>query len=192
MRIERAILKMRLERAMLLEQIADKMKENPDDSDDSNSPPPTVCYSFLVETRRGADPRRLQPQDRPLRSKRAHRKTTPTPAGANAVPNSSPLPPNTAGQAPHATAPPAETPEAIRPPVFREYVPSPGADTTPAPVNGTPAGVQLPPLSSHLPASITQAPAAAPQSAPSGFAAINNPAPDANGDTEMADGGGER
>jgi hypothetical protein len=33
---------MRIERAMLLEQIASKMKENPDDSDDSNSPPPTV------------------------------------------------------------------------------------------------------------------------------------------------------
>ena len=41
-RIERAILKMRLERALLLEQIAEKMKNNPDDSDDSNSPPPTV------------------------------------------------------------------------------------------------------------------------------------------------------
>jgi hypothetical protein len=43
LRIERAILKMRLERALLLEQIAHKMKLNPDDSDDSNSPPPTVC-----------------------------------------------------------------------------------------------------------------------------------------------------
>jgi hypothetical protein len=43
LRIERAILKMRLERAMLLEQIAEKMAEhNPDDSDESNSPPPTV------------------------------------------------------------------------------------------------------------------------------------------------------
>ena len=41
-RIERAVLKMRIERAMLLESIGNKMKENPDDSDDSNSPPPTV------------------------------------------------------------------------------------------------------------------------------------------------------
>ena len=57
---------------------------------------------------------------------------------------------------------------------------APSAEATPAPVNGTPApasGVQLPPLSSALP----------PQSAPSGFAAINNPAPEENGDTEMGE-----
>jgi hypothetical protein len=81
--------------------------------------------------------------------------------------------------------------------VFREYVPAASTDSTPAPVNGNGNGngnVQLPPLSSHLPASIAQAPPATPQaqaqSAPSGFAAINNPAPEANGDIEM--GGAER
>ena len=41
-RIERGVLKMRIERAMLLEQIGVKMGQNPDESDDSNSPPPTV------------------------------------------------------------------------------------------------------------------------------------------------------
>lgn len=46
MRSERAILKMRLERGFLLEKIAQTMKENPDDSDQSNSPPPTVSYTI--------------------------------------------------------------------------------------------------------------------------------------------------
>lgn len=46
MRTERAILKMRLERGFLLEKIAQTMKENPDDSDQSNSPPPTVSYTI--------------------------------------------------------------------------------------------------------------------------------------------------
>jgi len=153
-RIERAVLKMRIERAMLLESIGNKMKENPDDSDDSNSPPPT-------------------PQDRPLRSKRAHRKGTPTPGNPTGeIPQSSPMP------QPPGSALPAETPDPLR---VREYMPTaPSAEATPAPVNGTPApasGVQLPPLSSALP----------PQSAPSGFAAINNPAPEENGDTEMGE-----
>lgn len=56
-RTERAILKMRLERCFLLEKIAQTMKENPDDSDQSNSPPPTVSYtthSFLsLSSRQG-------------------------------------------------------------------------------------------------------------------------------------------
>ncbi|KIW02474.1 hypothetical protein, variant [Verruconis gallopava] len=170
MRIERAILKMRLERAMLLEQIAAKMKDNPDDSDDSNSPPPT-------------------PQDRPLRSKRAHRKTTPPPAGGtNAVPASSPVPQSTSGAPANSGTAVTETPDAARSHSLREYVPT-SAEATPAPANGTP--VQLPSLSSQLPPSVTPAPAATPQSAPSGFAAIDNPAPQENGDTEMA-GAGDR
>jgi hypothetical protein len=52
-------MKMRLERAFLLEQLEKHMDYNIDDSDRSSSPPPT-------------------PTDKPLRSKRSHRKTTPT------------------------------------------------------------------------------------------------------------------
>ena len=115
-----------------------------------------------------------QPQDRPLRSKRAHRKGTPPPSGAAGVPQSSPVPPSTSGgAAPAAGA--AETPEPSR------VLPAPSTEDTPAPASTN--GVQLPPLSSALP------PSSAPQSAPSGFAAIDNPAPEeADGDTEM---GGE-
>ncbi|ORY11894.1 hypothetical protein BCR34DRAFT_601015 [Clohesyomyces aquaticus] len=58
-RLNRAITKMRLERAFLLEQLHKHMEYNVDDSDRSSSPPPT-------------------PTDKPLRSKRSHRKTTPT------------------------------------------------------------------------------------------------------------------
>lgn len=41
-RAERGILKLRLERAFLLEQIEKRMQNNVDDSDESESPPPTV------------------------------------------------------------------------------------------------------------------------------------------------------
>lgn len=41
-RTERAILKLRLERAFLLEHIEKRMKNNVDESDESDSPPPTV------------------------------------------------------------------------------------------------------------------------------------------------------
>jgi hypothetical protein len=47
-RIERAILKMRIERGFLLEKIAQNMKDNPDDSDESNSPPPTVSSLCII------------------------------------------------------------------------------------------------------------------------------------------------
>ncbi|KAF1808237.1 hypothetical protein P152DRAFT_462729 [Eremomyces bilateralis CBS 781.70] len=40
-RVSRAILKMRLERALLLEQLQKRMEHNPDDSDRTDSPPPT-------------------------------------------------------------------------------------------------------------------------------------------------------
>ncbi|KAF1970759.1 hypothetical protein BU23DRAFT_570440 [Bimuria novae-zelandiae CBS 107.79] len=57
-RLHRGIQKMRLERAFLLEQLHKHMEFNVDDSDRSSSPPPT-------------------PTDKPLRSKRSHRKGTP-------------------------------------------------------------------------------------------------------------------
>lgn len=59
-RLNRSIMKMRLERAFLLEQLHKRMEYNIDDSDRSTSPPPT-------------------PTDKPLRSKRAHRQKTPPP-----------------------------------------------------------------------------------------------------------------
>lgn len=43
-RVERSIMKLRLERAFLLEQIAKAMEHNVDDSDQSDSPPPTVRF----------------------------------------------------------------------------------------------------------------------------------------------------
>ncbi|KAL5411195.1 hypothetical protein PMIN04_010332 [Paraphaeosphaeria minitans] len=61
-RLHRGIQKMRLERAFLLEQLQKHMEFSIDDSDRSSSPPPT-------------------PTDKPLRSKRSHRKGTP-PAGS--------------------------------------------------------------------------------------------------------------
>lgn len=66
-RLNRGIQKMRLERAFLLEQLQKHQEYNMDDSDRSSSPPPT-------------------PTDKPLRSKRSHRKGTPPPAGAGATP----------------------------------------------------------------------------------------------------------
>jgi hypothetical protein len=44
-RLNRAITKMRLERAFLLEQLAQRMEYNVDESDRSSSPPPTVCLN---------------------------------------------------------------------------------------------------------------------------------------------------
>ncbi|RDI79151.1 hypothetical protein Vi05172_g10990 [Venturia inaequalis] len=148
MRTERAILKMRLERGFLLEKIAQTMKENPDDSDQSNSPPPT-------------------PQDKPLRSKRGHRsKATPppsAPASVVAVNHASPsagpshgafLVSSHGGQTPDATAnrlnqqffagypgPPIPTP-----PALLAAHPTAG----PTSMNGAP-GSALPPLSQYLP-----------------------------------------
>jgi hypothetical protein len=41
-RVERAVLKLRLERTFLLEQLQKRMDRNVDESDESDSPPPTV------------------------------------------------------------------------------------------------------------------------------------------------------
>lgn len=60
-RMQRAIEKMRLERAFLLEQLAKRTSTNVEDSEGSPSPPPTVCllstpFSPLMPPRQ----RRLQ------------------------------------------------------------------------------------------------------------------------------------
>ncbi|KAI9799067.1 MAG: hypothetical protein M1833_004261 [Piccolia ochrophora] len=77
-RLTRGILKLRLERAFLLEQLAKRTSANVEDSEGSPSPPPT-------------------PKEKPLRTKRGHRRPTP------ASPNSSPLP---LAMAPLAPTPP--------------------------------------------------------------------------------------
>jgi hypothetical protein len=48
-RINRQILKMRLERAFLLEQLQKRMEYNIDESDRSTSPPPTVCTKVSAQ-----------------------------------------------------------------------------------------------------------------------------------------------
>jgi hypothetical protein len=45
-RLQRAIEKMRLERAFLLEQLAKRTSTNVEDSEGSPSPPPTVCFTY--------------------------------------------------------------------------------------------------------------------------------------------------
>ncbi|KAK8066600.1 hmg box protein [Apiospora hydei] len=61
-RLKRQIQKLRLERAILLEQIQKRTSTNVEDSEGSPSPPPT-------------------PEDKPLRVKRGHRKTSLVPGG---------------------------------------------------------------------------------------------------------------
>ncbi|KAI0834834.1 hypothetical protein F5Y06DRAFT_278009 [Hypoxylon sp. FL0890] len=61
-RLQRQVQKLRLERAFLLEQVAKRTSTNVEDSDGSPSPPPT-------------------PKDKPLRTKRGHRKPSLLPVG---------------------------------------------------------------------------------------------------------------
>ncbi|KAI5862308.1 hypothetical protein GGS23DRAFT_571732 [Durotheca rogersii] len=65
-RLQRQAQKLRLERAFLLEQVAKRTSTNVEDSDGSPSPPPT-------------------PKDKPLRTKRGHRKPSLLPANENSV-----------------------------------------------------------------------------------------------------------
>ncbi|KAF2715506.1 hypothetical protein K504DRAFT_457662 [Pleomassaria siparia CBS 279.74] len=133
-RYNRSIQKMRLERAFLLEQLHKHMEYNVDDSDRSSSPPPT-------------------PTDKPLRSKRSHRKNTPPPGtqlggmpgGQHASPGSH--------QIPHALNPMSSaqsTPDpSSRPNPFFTSIPP--VVTSPHAVNGTaqpplPSLHSLPPL----------------------------------------------
>lgn len=92
MRLQCAIRKMRLERAILLQALAKRMRKNgaeclemDDASEDSSEGPPTVSnppspYRFV-----SADHSSLQPQEKPLRSKRGHRRNQVSP-GLNAAP----------------------------------------------------------------------------------------------------------
>lgn len=69
-RLNRGIQKMRLERAFLLDQLQKHQEYSLDESERSSSVPPT-------------------PTDKPLRSKRSHRKGTPPAADPNAAPENS-------------------------------------------------------------------------------------------------------
>lgn len=103
-RLHRGIQKMRLERAFLLEQLHRHMEYNMDDSDRSSSPPPT-------------------PTDKPLRSKRSHRKGTP-PADS---------------QAGSAAAPQQESPSnSHHQPVLHAINPMSSAQSTPDPSRSNP------------------------------------------------------
>ncbi|KAM0276771.1 hypothetical protein ACHAQH_006420 [Verticillium albo-atrum] len=87
-RIRRQVEKMRLERAMLLEQLTRRTSANVEDSDGSPSPPPTVGDDLYFpdnlnpDTPTGHGQRQTarilltpsQPKEKPLRTKRGHRK----------------------------------------------------------------------------------------------------------------------
>jgi len=157
-RVERSIMKLRLERAFLLEQIAKRMEYNVDDSDQSDSPAPTVRSSdapleqSLTKT---------QPQDKPLRSKRGHRKTTPpatsapssqqpTPAHPSTQPPTSQFPPASSSTAPALPSPehpptahPSSTTPSLLQPIPQPSFPAP----QPPNLNGTQATHNLLPLS---------------------------------------------
>ncbi|KAF2786739.1 hypothetical protein K505DRAFT_343537 [Melanomma pulvis-pyrius CBS 109.77] len=140
-RLYRTIQKMRLERAFLLEQLHKHMEYNIDDSDRSSSPPPT-------------------PTDKPLRSKRSHRKNTPPPGtqmsgmsgGQHASPGSVQhhqiLPPLN----PMSSAQSTPDPSSRQNPFFSSV---PAAVTSPPAVNGSgpalPALHGLPPLQTRPP-----------------------------------------
>ncbi|KAI9762960.1 MAG: hypothetical protein M4579_000023 [Chaenotheca gracillima] len=94
-RLNRGIMKLRLERAFLLEQLAMRTSRNVEDSEGSPSPPPT-------------------PKEKPLRSKRGHRRpeaaNNSAGDGAPASPtNSNSVPPNTENNG-HADNPPPSSP----------------------------------------------------------------------------------
>ncbi|KAF2205283.1 hypothetical protein GQ43DRAFT_477531 [Delitschia confertaspora ATCC 74209] len=136
-RLNRSITKMRLERAFLLQQLHERMEYNPDESDRSSSPPPT-------------------PTDKPHRSKRSHRKTTP-PAGGQLGGNLAPQHASPSNQqhpslqAMNTFSSAQSTPDPGRTqnPFFTS-IPNSGA--SPNAVNGTSHHI-LPPLHpSHLPA----------------------------------------
>ncbi|KAL2693950.1 hypothetical protein Neosp_000519 [[Neocosmospora] mangrovei] len=81
-RIKRQVEKLRIERAFLLEQLAKRTSANVEDSDGSPSPPPTD-YQFAIPSELAANPQK--PKDKPLRTKRGHRKSMMTDADAKAA-----------------------------------------------------------------------------------------------------------
>ncbi|KAF2763309.1 hypothetical protein EJ05DRAFT_482124 [Pseudovirgaria hyperparasitica] len=137
-RLNRSVLKMRLERAFLLEQLQQRMDYNVDHSDNSTSPPPTVSSLAPPQPPDLPLPRdnRLtasKPQDKPLRSKRSHRKTTPTGAPPSSQQGAASPPPSSSHHShAHALAP---------------HVPLSSAHSTPDPSGRMRSEVFYPPTS---------------------------------------------
>ncbi|KAK7516662.1 uncharacterized protein IWZ02DRAFT_454765 [Phyllosticta citriasiana] len=124
LRVDRSIMKLRLERAFLLERLAERMAPNVDESDRSTSPPPT-------------------PQEKPTRSKRGHRQKTPnldSQHGSNAPSHHSPHNPNNSHSHLHnvQTMSAASTPEprhgGSQSGMFSSF--GPGHPSMPTPMNG--------------------------------------------------------
>ena len=137
-RLLRGIRKMRLERAILLESLAKRMRKNgaggvtgmyDEDSENSSDNPPTV----RPEPSPSALYSSLKPQERPLRNKKSHRRTmnTPPPSGLaqqQSLPSASSLPPPSSNRNPSLALTPEHglpetelmfsppTPRAARPP----------------------------------------------------------------------------
>ena len=158
-RLARGIRKMRLERAYLLEMLGKRMKKNgssvdgfpqpyDEESDGSSEGPPTVSFSSFSTSRPSrlkslANSPTLQPHEKPLRSKRSHRR-----------PVSSP-PPNFGHQHPRPIAPSQAHPtSAYEPPRdgFREsafqHVPTTNGHTT---IHYPPHPSTYPPNSAYQP-----------------------------------------
>ena len=82
MRLKRQVEKLRVERSYLLEQLAKRTSTNVEDSEGSPSPPPTVRSNqpHPLDNQRHLDSdadmtlRNVQPKEKPLRTKRGHRK----------------------------------------------------------------------------------------------------------------------
>ncbi|KAF2995576.1 hypothetical protein E8E13_004361 [Curvularia kusanoi] len=154
-RLNRGIQKMRLERAFLLDQLQKHQEYSLDDSERSSSVPPT-------------------PTDKPLRSKRSHRKGTPPTTTSGAVPDSAARQPRATSPGEHGSTHLAIShTHAINPLSSAQSTPDPSRHTNPffssvgagasaspnaAVTNGTQPGA-LPPLHS-LPGMSQQQPAA--------------------------------
>ncbi|KAH0544932.1 hypothetical protein FGG08_001012 [Glutinoglossum americanum] len=116
-RTKRGILKLRLERAFLLEQLAKRTSVNVEDSDGSPSPPPP-------------------PQEKPLRTKRPHYRAPPSPARPPPSPPSAVTTPYDASQATFSILNPAnEIPRSTNPAIT-----TPNSKPGTAAVGNTPSG----------------------------------------------------
>lgn len=91
-RIRRQIEKQRIERAFLLEQLSKRTSTNVEDSDGSPSPPPTVGPPPSPPRRQSRLLTPSQPQEKPLRTKRGHRKPSVLAEIDSAAKNNSPNP----------------------------------------------------------------------------------------------------
>lgn len=202
-RVERSIMKLRLERAFLLEQITKRMENNVDDSDQSDSPVPTVCIPQVPVPRAlRTVANKSQPQEKPLRSKRGHRKTTPpatsapssqqpTPAHSSTQPPAGQFAPASTSTAPPLTSP--EHPSNVTPSLLQPLPQLSFSATQPPNLNGTQPTHHLPPLSGQgnvtPPSSSSPQPSLPPtQTTLAPFDSYDAPAPVAGSSEALANG----